>query len=350
MKYTLAAVLVHINKPLEIVELVIPPLKSGQVLVEIEFSGICRSQLMEYRGLRGKDQWLPHLLGHEGSGTVVSISEDVTRFKPGDHVVLGWLKCPGLDVSGAKYTRRDNGGTVNSGPVTTLSTFSVVSESRLTKKPEGMPSDVSVLLGCALPTGAGMVLNQAGLQKHQSLAVVGLGGIGVSALMTAVAKGFDEVIAIDVNEEKLRLAETLGAKHTINASLKDVNVELRKKFPDGVDVSIEAGGSIETIELAFSLIKKTSGKLIFATHPETGRKISIDPHELIAGKQIIGSWGGKSDPVLVNEMIGGLYQDGLMPIDQLLEKKYSLNQVNNALEDLEAGRVLRPIVDMRQRC
>ena len=144
-----AAVLLKINQPLEIYELNIPALIAGQVLVKILFSGLCRSQVMEVRGHRGEDLWLPHLLGHEGAGVVVEVGAGVSKVKPGDEVILGWIKGEGAEAPGAKYTIGDQ--VINSGRVTTLSNYSIVSESRLVKKPANLPFDEAILFGCAIP-------------------------------------------------------------------------------------------------------------------------------------------------------------------------------------------------------
>ena len=212
--YTKAAILRELGCPLVVGEIEIPKLQNGQVLVKIYYSGVCRSQLMEVSGLRGADPWLPHLLGHEGSGIVLEVGPGVSKVKVGDEVILGWIKSDGIDALGAKYTC--NGQIINSGKVTTFSNYSVVSESRLVKKPFGLPFDIAVLFGCALPTGAGMVLNELNPPSSSSVAVLGLGGIGLSALMALKALGVNKIIAIDVSDEKLILAKKIGATHTIN--------------------------------------------------------------------------------------------------------------------------------------
>ena len=187
-KYIKAAVLYETGKPLVVQsDIEIPKLNHGQVLVKLLFSGVCRSQVMEVRGGRGDDPWLPHLLGHEGSGIVVDVGEGVTKVKKDDEVILGWLKGEGLDAPGAKYKYGNQ--VINSGRVTTFCNYSVVSESRLVKKPADLPFDTAVLFGCALPTGAGMVLNELKPSKEQTAVVLGLGGIGLSALMAFIALG-----------------------------------------------------------------------------------------------------------------------------------------------------------------
>ena len=155
-----AAVLTKLGNPLEIIEgIEVPELRPGQVLVKVSYAGVCHSQLMEARGKRGDDPFLPHMLGHEGTGVVVEIGEGVTKVKVSDHVVLGWIKGEGADAGGTKYMA-PNGQIINSGGVTTFSDYTVVSENRLVPLPEGTPDDLGVLYGCALPTGMGIVLNE----------------------------------------------------------------------------------------------------------------------------------------------------------------------------------------------
>jgi len=338
-----AAVLFDINKPLKICELEIPKLKEGQVLVKIFYSGVCRSQLMEARGGRGEDPWLPHLLGHEASGEVVEIGPNVNKIKISDKVILGWIKGNGLEAEGAKYIYNDQ--IVNSGKVTTFSNYSIVSENRLVTIPDKIPLDIAVLFGCALLTGAGMVLNELKPNSQMSVIVIGLGGIGLSALMALKYLNCKKIIAIDISDEKLELAKLFGATHTFNSH--DIN--LFQKIKDltifGADACIESGGKTETIELGFALISK-NGKLIFASHPPEGKKISIAPHELIAGKQIFGSWGGGCKPDLDIPKLAAIYIKSNPPLEKLISKRYKLENINEALDDLENGVVFRPIIEM----
>ena len=146
MKVIKAAILFDTSGLLLIKKVTSNPLSTGQVLVKILFSGVCRSQLMEVRGSRGEDPWLPHLLGHEASGVVVDVGPGVTKVQSGDEVILTWIKGEGLDAPGAQYKLGDQ--IINSGRVTTFCNYSVVSESRVVKKPEGLPFDEAVLFGC----------------------------------------------------------------------------------------------------------------------------------------------------------------------------------------------------------
>ena len=339
-----AAVLFELNKPLEIRTLKRRPLESGQVFVKILYSGVCRSQLMEVSGLRGDDHWLPHLLGHEGSGVVEDVGPDVKKFKKGDEVILSWIKGNGIEAQGAIYDSDDV--VINSGKVTTFSNYSVVSENRLTKKPKNLDFDTAILFGCALPTGAGMVINELDVNLESSVVVIGLGGIGLSAIAMLLSLKIKNIIAIDISAKKLDIVKSWGVNHTIDASKPNIQELVQEIFPDGAEYCIESAGRVSTIELGFSLINRNKGKLLFASHPPEGEKIRLSPHELISGKSISGSWGGAIDP---DRDIPILYHNFIsadFPLNSLLTKPYSLSDINKALEDLESGKVLRPLIKM----
>ena len=344
IKLIRAAILNELGAPLVVEDIELPELLVGQVLVKVLFSGVCRSQLMEVRGGRGNDPWLPHLLGHEGSGIVVAIGDGVTKVKPGNEVILGWLKGEGLDAPGAKSPCGDQ--IINSGRVTTFSNYSIISESRVVKKPAGLPFDTAVLFGCALPTGAGMVLNELKPPPDSSVVVLGLGGIGLSALIALKAIGVKRIIAIDISEEKLELAKQMGATHVLNSASEGFRQAVLDLTKGGADICVESGGKVSTIELGFSLIRKGGGKLLFASHPSEGEMIRLAPHELISGKQIAGSWGGAALPDRDISGMFKLFQDANIPLESLLTKRYTLDQINEALDDLEAGRVFRPLIVM----
>ena len=156
---TIAAVLVETGEPLVLAEQEIPALKAGQALVEIQYSGVCHTQVLECRGYRGDDKFLPHCLGHEAGGIVREIGKGVTKIKPNDRVILSWIKGVGTDVKQAIY--RWSGRNVNSGAIATFNQYSVISENRLTLMPNNISPLEAVFFGCAIPTGIGAVFNQS---------------------------------------------------------------------------------------------------------------------------------------------------------------------------------------------
>jgi S-(hydroxymethyl)glutathione dehydrogenase/alcohol dehydrogenase len=340
-----AAVLSQIGCPLELVDLEIPELKPGQVLVDIAWSGVCHSQLNEVEGLRGPDPYIPHALGHEGSGIVRSIGGDVAKVRQGDRVVLTWIKGTGADVPGTVYGSKL--GAINSGAVSTFMTRAVVSENRIVRIPDDFPLREAALLGCAVPTGAGIVFNTLSPKSGQSIAVFGIGGVGVSAVMAAAMLGAGPIIAVDLNDDRLAIARRFGATHLINAVREDVLAAIREATGgQGVDFSIEAAGRSQTMENAFAAVRGAGGLCVVAGNPPHGTKVSIDPYDLIRGKRLAGSWGGDSRPDRDIPVYAGLYRDGKMPLDLFSGREYGLDAINAALDDLRTGRVLRPLINM----
>jgi S-(hydroxymethyl)glutathione dehydrogenase / alcohol dehydrogenase len=340
------AVLWESGKPLQIEDNIeIPKLLEGQVLIKLAYSGVCHSQLMEVRGKRGKDLYLPHLLGHEGCGQVIAVGNKINKIKVGEWVILGWIKGKGKDAKGAKYNI--NGQTINSGPVTTFSTYTVVSENRIVPLPKNLPKDIAVLFGCALPTGAGIVLNEIKPKNNSSIGIFGLGGIGLSALLSLKIFKCSKIIAIDVSEEKLSLARKFGSTHSINCSKHNPVKEVHKLTKGlGLDYCVEAAGTTKTIELAFKMVSKNGGKCVFASHPQYGRNINLDPFDFINGKSIFGSWGGKSSPDKDIPKLAEIYFKYNLPLQDLIPKIYSLNNINDALNDIENKKVFRPLIKL----
>ena len=184
---TLSAILVELGKPLIIDEIEIPKLKPGQVLVEIAYSGVCHTQVLECRGKRGADNYLPHCLGHEAGGIVREIGSNVQKVRPDDRVILSWIKGSGIDAPGSVYNW--NGSNVNAGAITTFSEYSVISENRITLIPDELTLQQAALLGCAVPTGVGSVFNTAQARPGQSIVIYGMGGVGLCAVNAAAIAG-----------------------------------------------------------------------------------------------------------------------------------------------------------------
>ena len=339
---TKAAILVNTNHPLVLDEIEIPKLKPGQALIEIMYSGICHTQLLEARGHRGEDPFLPHLLGHEGSGKVIDIGENVTKVKPNDQVILSWMKGSGANVPGSVYQWK--GKKVNAGAITTFSKYSIISENRLTKIPLDFSLKNAALLGCALPTGFGSVFNTAKPKPGQSIAIFGCGGIGLCSIIAAKLSSCAPIIAIDIYSEKLKLAKEFGASHIINASNSNPLKEIQKIC--SLDFAIEATGNTSVMNQAILSIRNQGGCVVIIGNAHHGKTLSIDPFQLNLGKKILGTWGGDNDPDLHFPRYCKLIQHNLLNVDPLITKIYALSDINQALDDLENGKTLRPIINM----
>lgn len=327
------------------VDLEMPSLAPGQLRVEVAYSGVCHSQLLEARGRRGPDRFLPHAMGHEGAGVVREVGAGVSKVKVGDPVVLSWIKGSGADVPSTRYD--SSIGPVNSGAICTFMRQTITCESRVVAVPAALPLRQAALLGCAIPTGAGIVFNMMAVDANSSIAVFGVGGIGLSALMAARARGARCIIAIDVVDRKLDEARALGAHHAIDASSTDVLSTIMSLTDGrGVDFCIEAAGRTATMEIAFESVRAGGGLCVVAGNLPHGQRISLDPMDLIRGKQLQGTWGGQTQPDRDIPRYAQLSVDGLLPLERLISHEYSLGHINLALADLESGKVNRALVDM----
>lgn len=341
-----AAVLVAPNRPLEIVELRFPELKTGQVLVRNIASGICRSQLMEAKGKRGEDKWLPHLLGHEGVGVVEKIGPQVTKVKVGEKVIVGWIVGQGFSSVAPQFLTT-NGIPINSGMATTFSEYSVVSENRVYIAPEGFLDEFLPLFGCALLTGGGMALNHFDEKLHKNVLVLGFGGVGSSAAVVLDSFKSTSMVILDESQARRNQARLMGFSQVY--SIEEFESLNRNNTNDKFDLCIESAGTTRTIELGFSLLNKT-GRLVFASHPESGARISLDPFEMINGKLIFGSFGGGSEPEEDIKIISKLLQKSRLNLEYMVGNVFALEDVNQALEQLEMGQPGRPLIRMSRTC
>ncbi len=341
---TRAAILVETGRPLVVDELDIPALRPGQVLVEVAFSGVCHTQVLECRGYRGEDRYLPHCLGHEGSGVVREVGPAVTKVKAGDRVILSWIKGSGADVPGTVYGWGER--RVNAGGITTFSRHSVISENRLTPIPEGVSLRDAALLGCAVPTGLGAVFNTAQPKPGQSMAIFGVGGIGLCAVVGAAIAGCTPIIAVDVHQTKLDLARRMGATHCVDASALDPVEEAFHICPGGVDFAVEASGRPEVMLQALASVRGQGGAAIVVGNARHGERMALDPRQLNLGKRLLGTWGGDSRPDRDYPRYCKLLTSRRLRLEPLQSKTYGLDEINGALDDLEAGKVARPLVDM----
>jgi len=206
---------------------------------------------LEVRGHRGHDAYLPHCLGHEGSGVVVEVGPKVEKVKPGDTVILSWMKGAGANVPGSIFEWK--GKKVNAGAITTFSRYSIISENRLIAIPSDFSLKEAALIGCAIPTGLGAVFNTAQPRAGESLAVFGCGGIGLCSLIGAKIMGCVPRIAVDINTQKLAAAKDLGATHCIDASKEDPVAAIQKIGP--LDYAIEASGNPTVMNQALRSVR-----------------------------------------------------------------------------------------------
>ena len=333
-----AAILVEQRKPLVVDEIQLPDhLEAGQVLVRLSCSGICGSQLGEIDGAKGEDKFLPHLLGHEGCGTVLETGPGVRHVKAGDTVVLHWRKGPGIEAAPPVY--HWNGKRVNAGWVTTFNDHAIVAENRLTPVPADTDPEIAALFGCAITTGFGVVVNNARLTIGESVVVFGAGGIGLNIVQAAALVSGWPVVAVDLHDSKLELARALGATHTINAAEEDAEAALRKIFGSaGVDVFIDNTGKPAIIELGYALAKP-QGRVILVGVPRKGDTVNLYSLPLHFGRELRGSHGGETVPNLDIPRYLGLYREGRVQFKQLISRRFPLEEINEAIAVMRGGEV-----------
>lgn len=338
----LAAVLIAQKEPLALEEIDVPPLAFGQVLVRVLVSGICGSQIGEIDGVKGPDRYLPHLLGHEGTGLVLECGEGVKTVRPDDHVVLHWRKGAGLESGTPTYG--SSLGPVNAGWVTTFNQLAVVSENRVTAIPRDFDPHVAALFGCAVTTGFGVVNNNAQVKIGQSIAVFGAGGVGLHVVQGAALVSAYPIIAVDLHDERLTLAKRLGATHTINAAKGDPESEIRRVIgAAGVDVAVDNTGNVEVIETAYRVTGER-GRTVLVGVPPAGGSPSFHTLPLHFEKTLTGSHGGESRPDIDIPNYVRLCDAGRLDVGPSIARRYGLTEINEALEAVRngalAGRVL----------
>jgi len=339
-----AAILVKQKAPLVVAEVEIPKLDAGQVLVKVECSGICGKQLDELSGRQGEDRFLPHLLGHEGAGIVVDIGPGVRKVKKGDHVVLHWMKGSGIDSNPPRFMW--NGTAVSAGWVTTFSEYTVASENRMTPIPSDLKFDVAALLGCAVTTGLGIVFNNAELKPGQSIAVFGVGGVGLNTIQGAALVNAYPIVAIDLYDHKLNWAVNFGATHTVDASRSDPQSFLKElSGGKGFDATVDTTGIAEVRQVAYNATSNI-GKTILAGVPYHQERMTIDSYPLHAGRRMFGSHGGDTQPDVDIPRYIQLYKLGKLKLDEQITHRYRLDEINEAMEVVRKGEAGRCVISM----
>jgi len=341
-----AAILVKQHAPLVVADVVIPEqLSFGQVMVRVQYSGICGAQINEIDGAKGPDKFLPHLLGHEGSGIVLDFGPGVSTVKKGDHVVMHWRPSNGLQSETPTYKWNDR--RVNAGWVTTFNEYAVVSENRLTAIPKDFDLKLATLFGCAVTTAMGVINNDAHVKVGQSVVVFGVGGVGLNILQGAAMVSAYPIIAIDLHEAKLAMAKQFGATHCFNSNnTPDLRMEIRKIVgQEGADVVIDTTGNARVIELAYELTH-ADGKTILVGVPRKGDNISIYSLPLHFKKVLTGSHGGSAEPHIDIPRYIRLYNAGKMKLGGLITHEFSLDEINEAIEMVRSGEAGRCIISM----
>lgn len=333
-----AAILVEQRKPLIVGEIELPQtLEVGQVLVKIHYSGICGSQLGEIDGVKGEDKFLPHLLGHEASGTVMEIGLGVKHVKPGDVVVLHWRK--GLGIEGATPIYRWRGQKLNAGWITTFNEYAIVAENRVTAIPTDSDLEIASLFGCAVTTGFGVVENNGKIRIGESVVVFGAGGIGLNIVQAATLVGAYPVIAVDLFNNRLALAKTMGATHLINSKTHDAKTEIERiTGTQGVDTFIDNTGQPAIIKMGYK-ITKSRGHVVLVGVPRKGANINIYSLPLHFGKSISGSHGGETIPHEDIPRYQKLLNAGCIQLKSLITDHFELDEINDAIQKMRSGKI-----------
>jgi len=341
-----AGILAESHKPLVVAEIEMPgQLACGQVLVKIHYSGICGAQINEIEAVKGPDKFLPHLLGHEGSATVLEIGPGVKSVKPGDTVVMHWRPSAGIQAEPASYMWK--GRKVNSGWVTTFSEYSIVSENRLTVIPADFDLKVAPLFGCALTTAMGVINNDAHVKVGQSVVVFGVGGVGLNIVQAADMVSAYPIIGIDIIDLKLDMARRFGANHVFNSrKTDDLAGEIRKIVgPAGADVVIETTGNPRVIEQAYNLTHP-DGKTILVGVPKKGDNVSIYTLPIHFNKVLKGSHGGSCVPHVDIPRYIRLVKAGKLKLDGLITHEFKLDDINKAIDLVKSGEAGRVLIAM----
>ena len=338
-----SAILVKNKKPLVVANIDLPQeLDFGQVLVKVFYSGICGAQINEIDAVKGPDKFLPHLLGHEGSGVVERVGKGVKTVKKGDRVVLHWRPSSGIQSTTAKYMW--NGKKVNAGWVTTFNEKAVVSENRLTVIPKDFDLRTAALFGCAITSGFGAVNNDANVKIGQSVLIFGIGGMGLSIAYASSLVSAFPIIGIDIHKSKMKMGKKFGPTHYIDGNKKDLKTKLHKilekKDPE---IIFETTGNARLMEKAYDLTPH-DGKTIFVGVPND--KIKINSLPLAFDKVLKASHGGASYPDRDIPRYIKLLKNKKINLNNLITHEFELNDINKAIDLFRTGKAGRIIIKL----
>lgn len=362
---TRAAVMYQHNQPVVVEELELEEPKTNEVLIRTAASGVCHSDLSVVTGAIYYDAAV--VLGHEGAGVIERVGTDVVDFHVGDHVILSFVTYCGncrmcqmekvclcetygvgrgfqLDGTYRLYNKAGE-GILQMARIATMSEYMVVPQQNLVKIDPKHALEKAALVGCGVTTGVGAVLNTAKVEPGSSVAVIGTGGVGLNAIQGAVLAKAEQIIAVDIAENKLDFAKNFGATDVVNATDNDP-VEAVREMTDGrgVDYAFEVIGNPKTILQAYRMTRPAGTAVIVGmAHHELEFSIPAQ-HFVSTERQIIGSFYGSCQPRVDMPKILELYTDGKLKLDELITRYYKLEQINEAFADMEAGENARGVI------
>ena len=353
------------TRPLSIEEVELQPPGRGEVLVKMRAAGLCHSDLSVINGDRPRPT--PMLLGHEAAGTVESVGDGVEDLAKGDHVVLVFVpSCghcspcaegrPALCVPGAVANgagtllgghRRlfRGGGAINHHMgCSAFAEYAVVSRHSLVKVDRDLPFDEAAVFGCAVLTGVGAVVNTARVPAGATVAVVGLGGVGLAAVLGAVAAGASRIVAVDLAQDKRDFAASLGATDTFDAAMAGVVEAIKSATDGGVEFALEFAGSVKAMDLAYRITRR-GGTTVTAGLPPPSATFALPQVNLVAEERTVkGSYIGTCVPSRDLPRFVSLYRQGKLPVNRLLTHRLALADINEGFERLREGKAIRQVV------
>jgi alcohol dehydrogenase len=353
------------SRPLEVAELELDPPGPGELLIDVRAAGLCHSDLSVIDGSRPRV--MPMVLGHEAAGEVLEVGAGVSRFAPGDRVVLAFVpscgccapcragrpalcepgaaaNVAGTLLCGERRLHGADGGERNHHlGVSAFSERIVVSENSAVPVDPDLPFETAALFGCAVLTGVGAVVNSAGVRAGESVAVFGLGGVGLAALLGAVASGAAEIVAVDVVPEKLELARELGATATVLAG-KDVVEAVQEASGGGADHVVETVGNERVLADAYAATER-GGTTVTVGLPDPERMLEIPATTLVAEERTLkGSYLGSCVPSRDIPRFIALHRAGRLPVERLLSARIGFEELNEAFDSLARGEAVRQVL------
>ena len=337
----------------------------GEVLVRVSAAGLCHSDLSVINGDRPRPT--PMALGHEAAGVVEELGPGVDDLTQGDHVVMIFvpscgtcLPCAegrpalcepgaaangqGTLLSGARRLKRDGQPLHHHLGISAFADYATVSRRSLVKIDPDLPLDEAALFGCAVLTGVGAVVNTAKVSPGSTVAVVGLGGVGLASVLGAGAAGASRIVAVGLTNNKLQVAKELGATDTFNASSEGVIEQIRAATSGGVDFAFELAGAVKAMELAYKITRR-GGTTVTAGLPPPDHNFSIPHVNLVAEERTMkGSYLGTCVPVRDLPRYIALYKRGRLPVNRLLTGHLKLAQINEGFDRLNEGKAIRQVV------